>query len=77
MRVEVYNESEPKPEPEKVLRLRLISEYGSVRLVAVDEAGATVSSGNLLQFRSDGGVTRFPGVNPGLGLKLDDRRIAL
>ena len=47
MKVELY---EPKQSPEDVVRLRLISGFGRIKLVAVDVDGRVVNGGYLLGF---------------------------
>ena len=75
MRVEIYKESEPKPAPEKVLRLVLLPSLyddGNVRLLAVDEDGVRLCKGNIAEITSTGRLRRYFDVNPALGLELDD-----
>jgi hypothetical protein len=70
MRIEVYDKSAPKPEPEPV-RLALRKEGGLVHLFAVERDGDRVPSGTLLTFQIDGTIIRNGGVNPDLGFKQD------
>ncbi len=69
MKLEIYNDT--TPETEKVLRLQLRKESGSIRLIAVDERGVMVRAGNILRFNPDGSITRCRGVDPAFGLDLD------
>jgi len=71
MKIEIYNPS--APEPEQPTRLALKEYAGSIRLVAVNAAGHTVSSGNLLTFEDDGTVYRHESVNETLGFQLDSQ----
>lgn len=54
------------------LRLIPIGHDGSVRLIACDEHGNRMHHGNLLDFRSDGRIHRFSGINPEFGFDLDE-----
>ncbi len=69
MKLEIYNDT--TPETEKVLRLLLRKESGSIWLIAVDERGVMVRAGNILRFNPDGSIHRCRGVDPAIGLDLD------
>lgn len=51
MKIEIFGEPKPK---EDVLRLKLVSEYGTIKLVSVDETGVTVSAGYILSIDATG-----------------------
>lgn len=44
----------------------------TIELVAVDSSGALIQGGRILSIDGDGTITRQRGVNPELGLPLDD-----
>lgn len=62
----------PKPPVERKLRLKLEQYYGETTLVAVDEHGEPVESGNILRIRADGALYLCLGVSSELGLMLCD-----
>lgn len=77
MRIEVWKEPEPKPEVEKVVRLRIWQGRADVYLEVVDEKGARVHGGCLGTVGVDG-VKRMGGIDPALGFPLDAKgRIVL
>ena len=74
MRVEIWQKPEPKPEPEKVLRLALrVDRWADVvRLVTVDENGNRLPDGDIAAISNTGRFRRCRSVNRNIGLDLDD-----
>ncbi len=72
MKLEIWNDD--TPEPEKVVRLRLVSSDCAIALVAVDASGNMTPGGNILQITDDGEIHRYPSVGSDLGFSLDDFR---
>lgn len=78
MRIEVWEPPVPTPEAEKVVRLRMVQTcraYGSTfvgTVMAVDEYGRPLQNGCVADLRGDG-LKRLKGVDPALGLPLDDK----
>jgi len=70
MKLEIYEEK--KVEEDKVVRIQLRRDRGRVFLVVVDEKGLPLTNGNILCFRSEGDLHLMPGINPDIGLDLDD-----
>ena len=74
MKIEIWDSKVPAPK-EKILRLRLMpSEFDAniVNLCAVDESGARVDRGNILQIRPNGEVTRCGSINPDIPVLRDN-----
>lgn len=69
MKIEIFEK--PPPQEEETLRLALKRSGASVVVVAVDEYGAPLGQGNLIEFRPDGSVVSMAAINRTLGLKLD------
>ena len=68
MRYEVFDEKDSG-----IVRLKLsITDFGAVRVEAVDAKGNNISGGHLLQLTLSGKLRRTRYVNPGLGFELDD-----
>ncbi len=72
MRLEIYDDTDP--EPESVVRLRLVTSLltKSVAVVAVDAAGSVVDGGHILRITEDGEIRRYPSVGSDLGFRRDD-----
>ncbi len=71
MKIEIFEEKAPE---ENVLRLKLVRDGDSVKVVAVDALGEQLPSGNLLTIRSDNGTLyRHTSTSDLLGLSLDIR----
>ncbi len=70
MKLEIYNDT--SPEPEKVVRLRLVREGSDIMLVAVDEDGKPLGSGSILQLGSDGKIFRRSCVSSFFGFDIDN-----
>ena len=70
MRLEIY---EPKKEEkeELIVRLALKEEYGNIVVIAVDEDGKRITSGDLIYFNPNGTIERADCVNDSLGFQLD------
>ncbi len=75
MKIEVWTPPDPKPEVEKVVRLKIVQIDDGVEINAVDANGNWLS--HLVVFRPDG-LDRVSSVAEDLGFPLDDeRRIVL
>ena len=74
MKYKLYKEGE---KAEKMVTVRLVpTDYGSIRLIAVNDAGEVLSSGSLLDLHPDGRIHRHDCVGKELGFDLDhDGRI--
>ncbi len=72
MRLEIYDDA--APEPESVVRLRLVSTAGVISVHAVDANGETKPAGRILVFRGDGTISRTESVGEDLGFQLDESR---
>ena len=69
MKFKVYEEEPPKEED--AVTLQLVKRGDEIAVIACDEKGIIVESGNLIEFRSDGTIYLCPGVSQTLGFKLD------
>ncbi len=70
MKIEIFEE---KATEENVLRLKLVRDGDSVKVIAVDALGEPLPEGNLLKIRSGGTLYRFGAIDKSLGLSLDSR----
>lgn len=70
MKIEVWKPPEKKPEPEKVLRLRMVQDGDKANIDAVRADG--LCQEYLFEVRPDG-LRRIHGVSATLGLPLDDK----
>lgn len=68
MHLTIFEEEEPKG---LTVRLRLMQDEESVKLVAVDKMGVVVSAGVILSVSKEG-VVMTRGVSPSLDFKQDD-----
>ena len=68
MKLEIYNESEPKQD--EPVRLQLKHRGNKIAVIAVDAEGQDVSQGWLLSFTNDGSITRPICVSKKLGFNL-------
>lgn len=69
MKLEIYDEAQPKQE--EPVRLRLVYapfKPDVIMVIAVDAKGKRLTSGALLSIYPNGTVWRLPGLDPRLGL---------
>ncbi len=70
MRLQIWNDA--TPEPERVVRLRLVSGVNrTIEVVAVDAYGHMAPGGVILRISEDGEIYRYPCVDSDLGFTLD------
>ena len=72
MKIRLYDDI---PVKEREITLRLLrDEDGSVFIGVVDEAGHLVTEGSLIEFNRDMTFVRREGINPDLGISLNEER---
>lgn len=71
MKIRVYNE-EPVEDKEREFILKLEKVGNAVNLILVNEKGAEISKGILLQITSEMKLHRYSYINDKLGLPLDE-----
>ena len=69
MKLEIFDRELNKDMP---IHLRLVKDYGDVRLVVCDVDGLRREGGILLSITENGILQRHPGVNRIFGLTLDE-----
>ena len=70
MKLKIFNKTKEIVEKEKELILRLESECGEVRLVAVNEDGSDRGAGIILSVCNNGNVKLYGSVNRNMGLNV-------
>ncbi len=70
MKLEIYNDT--TPEPETVVRLRLVKTCRDIMLVAVDEDGKRLDGGNILRIDAYGAIVRCRNISSSFGFDIDE-----
>jgi len=71
MKLSIYNEAAPKPEPELKLALRQRNS-GRIALCVMRDGGAEEPRGHICAINTDGTLTLYTSIDKSLGLQLDD-----
>lgn len=70
MRVEAYRRLDPRPEPEKVVSVDVVTHEGNIFLAAMSPNGSVGHCGLLAEITSKG-LRLIHNVDPALGFPLD------